>query len=71
MGQNKSLNESVPPDLGRSLLLDPMAVKPNPAEPVSANQNAPRGQPLIKTDFEIDFQIRFHSNLAKIISSVL
>jgi hypothetical protein len=29
-----------------------MAIKPDLAEPVSANKNVPRGQPLIKTEFK-------------------
>jgi hypothetical protein len=45
-----------------------MAHKADPTEPVCANQNQPRGQPGIKQSFKTEIEIRFSSNLAKIIS---
>jgi hypothetical protein len=39
-----------------------------PLEPVSANQNQPRGRSLLKQKFDLDFPIRFKSNLVKSIS---
>jgi hypothetical protein len=45
-----------------------MAQNHYPAEPVSSSRKEPRGSPLIKTKFELEFEIRFDPNLAKIIS---
>jgi hypothetical protein len=48
--------------------LNPMAIKPNPAETVLANHNTPRGKPLFSQDFELGFKNRKCPNLRKIIS---
>jgi hypothetical protein len=51
--------------------LDPTAENPDPHEEVPANQNRPRGSPLLKQKFELEFQTRFDPNLAKFISFIL
>jgi hypothetical protein len=48
--------------------LDPTLHNGDPNEPVSASHDAPRGSPLLKTEFELEFQTRFDPNLAKFIS---